>query len=1067
MQRFRVDIGTILVVAALGGVCWTFSASVGRRPVGEVPEPWVVVRSFLAQNEASPDTDRSWYPWRDARLQSVGSVEREALTPDAVAILRDAFAAATADDRPRQRANLDIFNRMTGLRWPRVAGLPRVHVVMSNPSSRTPRRGWLLDEGDKTVLRLTDDFKIVSDSKTDGSERLDGVRAVEPGDIQLDLQDYVRLPARLAQRSDGTQLRDDYEIHFFGPGLELRLLRMSVAAAQCGLRDESRALMRELLRLASDRLTEINNGFVQDQLERAADELNAHPGPGWLINRDDDWREFVRTCRELRTLSPESRLQGRLDTLIEGIEKGLAAAPPSFVTKPRADLTRDETIGLLIHQLRDFSAPPFMGWGPDLFSRGSPAYRLVMIGPPALPLLVAAVDDLTPCRTCDYDRHARDSSKLFRRQDLVFECLQRITGCTFFVGSTWQDEPVWRRAAAADHVRRWWQLCRGGSQADMLHAYLRTLPENSALREYEATHPECRRSAVLRLAHLEGPENMLHELQKLPKEWFRQDEPTAYDQFVPSRPAEQAFRRLNDKFWSSTSITTRNVDELLTYGDSATYASLARLAIDNERIEDPDTGEKRFAALVPQARPAILFEARHVDLAVKFGRNWSIPLLFAMLRNSAEESVEGSRRESIADRALVALTMLTGRDFGYDPQAPHAERLAVFEAARAWADQASWRERGELIQRDHPPVRADCDLFLSEQRIAAIVQAIASGDPASRHETIAQLGDVYSYRIQRVLLDALDREPESRHRTKILDVLRSHPMLWHVPQLAHVFEHDAATDCRLAAGRMLLELLHEESRDVNLWGTRLETVEAALDAARRMLHDEKVALPVREAALDLLVKWDSPIDVPLLARIDRRPEFRHRVLVHEFADILGAYRAGDDLVAELSRVLEQGRVDERRPAAEALCRLGAEGAPALPALLHILDSANDDRFWIPDAVIRALVDIRASGTAEKLLDRIPRTDLSIGARDAAVTVLSRIDLEAGPALVVEHLIAALREGDDERRQWAAEWLARYARHAAAAIPELRRSLGRGDREVRVATETALRAVEAAQTGSRP
>jgi hypothetical protein len=1062
VPRIWTNVCTAVCIISLLGIVWVLSDRRTSATGEAVPEPWTVLRSSLVRDQTNRLSDL--VPFSMWRPGLAVFVDRQPVSPGAAAILRDGFVAATAHDPALRQANLEILERMANIRWPRVADLPRIHVVMPHSHPRTLPRGWLVDQDDENVRWLTDDFEIETAHQTSDPEFVDGFRKIESANLAGDLREFLDLLAERAHAERKWEWDHEHGIlEFFDGGPEQRLLRMIFTAAECGLRDEVHAAVKELFRVTPRALQDLEDDFVKVRLERAAAELSPYSGAGQIIDNLDDWRDFFSICQELRAVYPQSQHARRLDSFIERIAAELGKPVPAFATKPRAELTEAETIRLLIHQFRDFVGVDFAGMGPHLFSDESPAQRLVLIGPRALPYLVEAVDDQTVCRTNDYDRHVPDHSKLLRRQDFVFECLERITGCTFFVASTRDDEPAERRAAGAAHVRRWWKLCRGKSQADMLRAYLSTLPTNESLRDYESDHPECRRRAILLLAHIEGPEGVLDDLRNLPQEWHHHDELTAVEQFSPQRPAQWAFLRLKEPPGFSQ-LRLRDIDELLTYGDYWSYQQLAKLAIECELRTDPETpGKKRFAAETPRERPAVLFNGQHVQRAVKFGQNWAIPLLFAMLRNSTEDPSLGEPPRSTADLAMSELIKLTGRDFGYDPLAAHADRVAVFHAARVWADKANWQELGRLVGAEHPLVRERCDLYLTAAQIDKLSRTIATADPPIRRLTIAELGDVYSYQIQRALLDALDREPDSQERLNILKSLATSPMLWHIPKLTQTFDRDPANACQVAAARIIAELMRENTLTSNLWGIRLETREAAVHAARRAALDRRAPLNVRQAALEILLAASSPIDETLLEHLDKQPEFRHLAFVVKFAGIFGENHPGDFLAAALARIVSQGDENDCFEALLALRFLGPDGAPAIPSLLGLLDRPDCENEFMREMITQTFMAIGAKSAIRPLVDRLQDKQRSTAARDAATSALSRLDPQSFAGIVVPYLIVAIREGDDRRRLWAALLLEFHALRASTALPELKARAASGGRQLRHTLQRAIRAIEAASS----
>jgi hypothetical protein len=1026
--------------------CQTQSASAPHSDASvdqqAVPEAWQIIRSLLA-TEAKPRLRTSVWP-EPPRFSDL--VERRPLSDDSMAILRESFIAATATDLPRQRANLEVLERLRGFRWPDVTGRQRIRAVIDESQPQPDPQGWLLDEGDGIVCWLTDDLRVESayqDQERFGTHFSELKRTT----FEQDIQEFLKLASERQKAENKWEWDRPHNFSPFGNAFEHRLVRLIFTAAQRGLRDQTKALVIAYLAAVPDGLAvpgeiqELRHDFVWYELEWAAD-LIQRPVTGSEAERANDWRQFLQTCRDLRAAYPANRFKERLNWLIESGDLALAQPEPAYLAKPRADLTEEETILLLIRQLSDHvSRFGRFGMGPDVFGKGSPASRLVLIGPGALPYLVDAVADETPCRICDYDRHTIDSSNLMCRQDIVFECLEQITGCVFFKPRGHQEHQPERRAAAVAHVRRWWKFCKASPQAKWLRVYLHTLPENLALIDpvTKRLDSDCRRRAVLLLSHLEGPEKMLEELKQLPREWPYDDDPAPLEQFLPSRPVRWAFQRL-DNVWSR-SLRRSDIDVLLKYGDRYTYSRLAQLAIDNELVSDsqqPST--KRFVSSLPKNRPAILFQGHHVELAAKFGQNRAIPLLFAMLRNTQEYGSIGDRRYSTADLAMDELIKLIGRDFGYRPLAPNSERLKVFEAARGWSNKATWKELGELVNRESAEVRPRSDLYLDDKQIDELVQAIAASDTASRRNVIAKLGDVLSYKIQRELLNTLDREPSPDERV----------------------HHDPSASCRVAAIQMIAEL-RSDQRDRSLWNIRIETLAAALQSVRTVVFDANAPPAVREAALDCIRQQRSEIDEYVLEQLVRQPVLRQRAFLHDFGDLVDANLSREEVVTSLISRLKRDDTNERSRVVEALGRLGAEAAPALQSLLEILDLKTDEDRWLDETVINALAAIRAKRTDYLLSQRMHDTKRSTPSRDAAAIALLRVNPEKGTPAVVAYLAGVLEGGRTSRRFWSVRSLAAIGADANSALPVLRKQNDTGSRQFRIVLRQSIEEIESQES----
>ena len=92
---------------------------------------------------------------------------------------------------------------------------------------------------------------------------------------------------------------------------------------------------------------------------------------------------------------------------------------------------------------------------------------------------------------------------------------------------------------------------------------------------------------------------------------------------------------------------------------------------------------------------------------------------------------------SDADIAIEELQKLTGKDFGYKPELEEQARLAIIATARAWWEKDGKQQLATAIAKDHPPVEAVADLFLTDDEIAARVTAIGSPDVETRRQAIA------------------------------------------------------------------------------------------------------------------------------------------------------------------------------------------------------------------------------------------------------------------------------------------------------------------------------------------
>ncbi len=562
--------------------------------------------------------------------------------------------------------------------------------------------------------------------------------------------------------------------------------------------------------------------------------------------------EFQATCKKLLADYRGSRYDRQLQSLIVPLEREATAALPSFLQKAASERTPEEVIRTWIFQLREVGGRQFSDPGyPEIFSLADTPMatdQLVAIGPPAIPDLIEALDDDTPTRTIAWQRSFYPIYFVLRRQDLAMKCLERIVGCEFYHdGSTsthlHNDTPA-RRESAVANVRAWWKLSEGKTQAQMIRNQLGLREQNLTLRGYDKIH------ALQMLAMLEGPEDVIAEMRSLlAADRYGLNSPIveAMQKIDPQEPIRAAFTRFRQQQSREGDYTI-----LLRYGDRALYQEMAR------QFEATGQLDRSGWNLGDEVR-----------YAARYGKNWAIPLLAKALESTKMTGSRGfgrveSQPFSDADVAIEEFQKLTGRDFGYRPENSVAQRLAAIDAARGW-----WLSKGraalrEKINADHAPAEAAGDLFLTDEEISRRVAALQSADASTRRQATGALGEVHSYRIQRALLTALVKESQAASRIQILRVLQQHPTLWHLPQLADVLEKDADTSCRVLAGQIIKKVVADKSS--MLWWSRLESRDAALDAARRLARDEKAASQVREVAMEILRAWGSSVDKPLLGK---------------------------------------------------------------------------------------------------------------------------------------------------------------------------------------------------------
>jgi HEAT repeat protein len=160
-------------------------------------------------------------------------------------------------------------------------------------------------------------------------------------------------------------------------------------------------------------------------------------------------------------------------------------------------------------------------------------------------------------------------------------------------------------------------------------------------------------------------------------------------------------------------------------------------------------------------------------------------------------------------------------------------------------------------------------------------------------------------------------------------------------------------------------------------------------------------------------------------------------------------------ITSLTTRLARGTAAERADAAERLCRLGEEAAPATVPLVR---GCGDEDDQVREWAAAALEELGSPpATARDELVSLVTAEHPLVAY-WAVTLLGRLGAEAAPAVPV--LVECLRPQADSAVAQRAAWaLGRIGPAAAAAVTPLGAAAGRGDpRLERLATE-ALAAIQ--------
>jgi hypothetical protein len=797
------------------------------------------------------------------------------MRPQTVQVLRKAIKAVTVRRDSLQKNNLAALDEISLADWPQVASLRYVRIELRNPEqSRSKPCGWLLsDEGD-SITWLTIGFEKASERKIH-------VRQVTPVDFRSDLH-------RLCSAVPANVYSAWYSDYVISWNPSVVLIYLAYASAELGFEKDAQDWMKQLLELVPTGLPSLKDELAWQILYKALFKFSYGSHPAHNASDPNGREEFLRSCKRTKAAFPACKYASLLTSLIDAMEMELRAPLPSCLNKKVTERSLSESIQYWIYQLRDLSASQLSEPGsPDIFSSSdespTPADQIVAAGADAIPMLIQALEDATPTRTLVDNRFRLDEWEPLRRQDIAFQCLERIVGCRFYPAyekKTFIAECPQARASALAHVRNWWKISQGKSQAQMVRNYLASIEENKTLRHdgvwmhevdpwgYERLH------ALRTLANLEGPEAVIGRLANLNEERFF-DEPTL--------------------------------------------------------------------------------------------REWLNP-----------------------------------------------------------------------------------KTSLTDEQVAHSVATIEGPNPVLPRTIIAGLENEASYRIQRALLRALEREPIASERLRILRVLRYRPMPWHLVELTKILACDGDETNRVEAGEIIAQIVGEKSH--SYWWDRLENRDSALALARKLLCHETTPAPVRYVAFDIIVAWDSFIDAPLVGRLRAQPVFQTREVSLHFSDILENERTRTKIIPLLIGRLECADPSVRARAAQALGRL----SPLSSASVFALASAINDKFdFVAEEALHSLGNAGPEGSAAipVVVEAFASPKRKRAIRGAATEALIKLDPSGAATYSAARRV--LRDTSDPERSLAIELLGRSA-DARAMEGEFRAALESDDSNVREAADDALR-----------
>lgn len=177
--------------------------------------------------------------------------------------------------------------------------------------------------------------------------------------------------------------------------------------------------------------------------------------------------ELLDRFREIARLYPRNRDSAMVTELTSQLEQMVSEdkTHPKLTAEEISGLPVEEQVREWIFQLRDQQGIQL--WQPGeclLFLRlglaveNSPAYQLARIGRPAIPQLIAALDDYRPIRAVQFHRSHYFSHRPLTVGDAVLQTINKIAGKNF--GDLRMTSPPYnpeRAAGARREAEAWWQ----------------------------------------------------------------------------------------------------------------------------------------------------------------------------------------------------------------------------------------------------------------------------------------------------------------------------------------------------------------------------------------------------------------------------------------------------------------------------------------------------------------------------------------------------------------------------------------------------------------------------------
>jgi hypothetical protein len=359
-------------------------------------------------------------------------------------------------------------------------------------------------------------------------------------------------------------------------------------------------------------------------------------------------------------------------------------------------LNPQERIDYFIHHLRDVNCEQFFDPGMCNVLQGdkskyAAAIQLKEIGKPAIPALIALLEDRRSTRSVGFVRTHGRSCTVLRYQDAVIQILNELLPTRFYrrsrTGAYLSNEPAELRERVIKNIKAWQrqtvdkdELAKKWVAAELdlgIYPTLELLAELSKepgqrKRVTKRLHQLAKEKSPLQLPQISfllcklGDKSLLNEVEN------------AYYNRVYHTGRPQA---LWDDGCASLNATDYAIKQFLLYGDKACWDRLTK-GMTGKTQSDADVmlnlfdlARNRFGALPAE------YDKSHFPL--------SLLVLILKLEGDSKPFYASPYQMRWCDRAAEAIQLFTGQSFGFDKKDTIEDKNAAIARILAWWDKKS------------------------------------------------------------------------------------------------------------------------------------------------------------------------------------------------------------------------------------------------------------------------------------------------------------------------------------------------------------------------------------------